>query len=239
MAYGGWANAACVAVCRGDFDRALAYADRALTLSRGHPTLELQLLSIRAFLLWRLGRVAEAFRDSAAEREIAERLGVPELRAIAAHDAGLLCHMTGDHERAADLLGEALAGDPPIVRAETRLRRAEALARAGRPDEADAEIRLATQEPVRPSHRPAVLVARMAFAQALSARARGDTALAERRLEESAAQWRRLATERHRGADHLANLVDLGRPPITGVVDPPMELDRIAAELRDLPSVTV
>ena len=82
-----------------------------------------------------------------------------------------------------------------MQRAEARLRRAEALARLGRADEADAEIRAATLEPVRAAHRPAVLVARMTFAQALSARARGDHALAERRLREAEGHWRRLAGE--------------------------------------------
>jgi hypothetical protein len=70
----------------------------------------------------------------------------------------------------------------------------------------------------------------MAFAQALSARARGDEPLAERRLREAAGHWRRLG-----GAtthDYMASLIDLGRPPITGVVDPVEELERIHADLR-------
>ena len=61
------------------------------------------------------------------------------------HDAGLLALLAGDYERAQALLGRALAGDPRVQRAEARLRRAEALARLGRADEADAEIRAATQ----------------------------------------------------------------------------------------------
>lgn len=239
MAYGGWANAACIAVCNGGFERALGYADRALALAQGLPTLVIQLLSMRAFLLWRLGREDEAFDAAATELQVAERLGVAELCAVATHDNGLLALATGDHERAAELLGRALAGDPPIVRAESRLRRAEALARCGRIDEAEAEIRLATQEPVRPAHRPAVLVARMAFAQALCARGRGDVTLAERRLDEAAGHWRRLAGEAVQGRDHLATLVDLGRPPVTGVLDPERELAAIAAERADLQSLTL
>jgi hypothetical protein len=31
--------------------------------------------------------------------------------------------------------------------------------------------------------------------------------------------------------------VDLGRPPVTGVVDPERELERVAAELRELQAV--
>ena len=117
-----------------------------------------------------------------------------------------------------------------MQRAEARLRRAEALARLGRADEADAEIRAAALEPIRAAHRPGVLVARMAFAQALSARAKGDDALAERRLGEAEAQWRRLAGEDDASREHLASLVDLGRPPVTGVVDPGAELERVAVE---------
>ena len=70
----------------------------------------------------------------------------------------------------------------------------------------------------------------MAFAQALSARARGDDELAERRLREAEAQWRRLAGEDDASREHLASLVDLGRPPVTGVVDPAAELERVAEE---------
>jgi hypothetical protein len=122
-----------------------------------------------------------------------------------------------------------------VHRAEARLRRAEALARLGRADEADAEIRAAALEPVKAAHRPAVLIARMAFAQALSARARGDRALAERRLRESAGHWKRLAADV--SGEHLASLVDLGRPPITGVVDPARELERVHEELAELDAV--
>ena len=87
-------------------------------------------------------------------------------------------------------------------------------------------------------HRPAVLLARMTFAQALSARARGDHALALTRLQESERHWRRLVDQAEASREFLASLVDLGRPPMTGVVDPAMELDRIAAELADLHAVT-
>jgi hypothetical protein len=121
-----------------------------------------------------------------------------------------------------------------VQRSEARLRRAEALARLGRADEADAEIRAAALEPIRAAHRPAVLVTRMAFAQALSARARGDLGLAEQRLREAEKHWQRLGAEDDVSRAHLASLVDLGRPPVTGVVDPAGELERVAEELRGL-----
>ena len=74
--------------------------------------------------------------------------------------------------------------------------------------------------------------ARMAFAQALSAQARGDHQLAERRLREAEGHWRRLAGQDDASREHLASLVDLGRPPVTGVVDPAAELERVAEELH-------
>jgi hypothetical protein len=168
--------------------------------------------------------------QTARMAEIAARLGSRKLAAAADHDAGLIARLAEDYERAAELLGRALAADPPVQIAEARLRRAEALARLGRADEADAEIRAAALAPVRPSHRPAVLVARMAFAQALSARARGDEALAERRLAESEAHWRRLAPDAV--TEYMASLVDLGRPPVTGIVDPVRELQRVRREIH-------
>ncbi|MEA2271111.1 MAG: hypothetical protein QOC64_3721 [Solirubrobacteraceae bacterium] len=237
MAYSGWANAACIASATGDLQRALAYAERGVAIVTGLPIVAFQMYGVRAYVLARLGRAGEARADCDHQAELAARLGSATLAALAEHDAGLLALLAGDAERAQELLGRALRGDPPVQRAEARLRRAEALARLGRADDADAEIRAATMEPVRPSHRPAVLVARMAFSQALSARARGDRPLAEARLEESARHWRRLAGEGSWARDHLASLVDLGRPPVTGVVDPARELERVAAESRDLHAV--
>ena len=230
LAYGGWSNAACIASAAGRHERAYALARRGEASARGIPTIEFQMAGLVAYTLARLGRHDEARAANDRQAELAERLASPELALLAAHDGGLLALIAGDHERAAELLGRALEGDPPVQRAEARLRRAEALARLGRPDEADAEIRAAALEPIRAAHRPGVLVARMAFAQALSARAKGDEALAERRLAEAEAQWRRLAGEDDASREHLASLVDLGRPPVTGVVDPAAELERVAEE---------
>jgi hypothetical protein len=100
------------------------------------------------------------------------------------------------------------------------------------------EIRAAALEPVRRADRPGVLVARMSFAQALAARALGDHEEAERRLREAADGWGRLAGAVDAGREHLGSLVDLGRPPLTGVVDPAHELDRVLAELAELDAVT-
>ena len=91
---------------------------------------------------------------------------------------------------------------------------------------------------MRPRDRPAVLVARMAFAQALSARARGDARAGRGPpATRPRGHWRRLATPSGWAREHLASLVDLGRPPMAGVVDPDRELDRIDAELESDPSI--
>ncbi|MGI8511607.1 MAG: ATP-binding protein [Solirubrobacteraceae bacterium] len=234
LAYGGWANAACIASAAGQHERALELAERGAASATGVPSVEFQMAGLHAYALARLGRHDEARVASERQAELAARLASPQLAALADHDTGLVALLAGDHGRAAELLGRAFAANPPVQRAEGRLRRAEALARLGRADEADAEIRAAALEPVHAAHRPAVLVARMTFAQALSARARGDRVLAEVRLREAGRHWRRLAGEDDVSHEHLASLVDLGRPPVTGVVDPSEELERVADELRGL-----
>ena len=234
LAYSGWTNAACIASADGRHERAHELALRGAHSVAGIPTLEFQTAGLVAYTLARLGRHDEARAACDRQTDLAERIASAELVLVADHDAGLLALLAGDHERAAELLDRALAGDPPVQRSEARLRRAEALARLGRADEADAEIRAAALEPIRAAHRPAVLVARMAFAQALSARARGDLALADRRLREAEKHWRRIAGDDDVSRAHLASLVDLGRPPVTGVVDPAAELERVAEELRAL-----
>ena len=74
----------------------------------------------------------------------------------------------------------------------------------------------------------------MCFVQALVAAARGDAAEADRRLDEAAAAWERLLPRvgALTSEGYLANLLDLGRPPVLGLVEPRRELDRIHA-LRD------
>ena len=75
----------------------------------------------------------------------------------------------------------------------------------------------------------------MARVQGLIARAEGDDAMARRRLTESADGWRRRGgAARAHGEEYMAALVDLGRPPVVGLVDPEWELRRVLAELHDL-----
>ncbi|MEA2254089.1 MAG: hypothetical protein QOG35_134, partial [Solirubrobacteraceae bacterium] len=235
MAYGAWGNAACAAAAAGELDRALEFADRSLYAARGTGLpLECAVLSAKSQVLARAGRLDEARAVANLECDIAERLDRADAAAAGEHDRGVIELLAGHYDESAELLASALERSGPFSRPMARLARAEALARAGRPDEADAELRATTLEPVKPSDFPATLVPRLTRVQALVALARGDRALAEKRLEESAAGWRRHAKPADDGAAYLANLVDLGRPAITGLVEPIRELREVEAELESL-----
>ena len=111
-----------------------------------------------------------------------------------------------------------------MSRAATRLRRAEALALSGQLELAEAALREAALEPVSSERLPRQPWSRsMSRVQAIIASARGDTALAERRLAESVAAWRRIAGTldgAQTGAGYVAALIDLGRPPVSSLVEP-------------------
>ena len=77
----------------------------------------------------------------------------------------------------------------------------------------------------------------MARAQGLVALARGDRGEARRRLAEAAAGWQRLRRPQL-GQEYTANLVDLGRAPVVGLVEPDRELARLTAELADIDAET-
>jgi ATP/maltotriose-dependent transcriptional regulator MalT len=228
-AYAVWVNAACALACAGDYEGALAMADRAVTATEPVPVLLLGSLAARAHVLGRLGRHAEAAETSARQRACAERLDSPALAATAAHDAGLVALAAGDHARAAALLGEALDAGATVSRPAAGLARAEALALLGDPDAAAAQLRAAILEPVGRADQPWALVPRVAWVQGLVARARGDEPLAARRFAESADGWRSmLATAMDATAeDYTAALLDLGRPPVVGLVEPGRELARV------------
>jgi tetratricopeptide (TPR) repeat protein len=236
-AYACWVNLACIAGALGRFDEALAHAECGLRAVRGLPPLAAPLHAVRATLLARLDRFDEARAALAEERRVAERSGSEGLLALADHDEGMVAALAGEHARAAELLGSALEGGAAVSRPLARLARAEALARDGRADEADAELRAVTLEPVGPADRPRLLVPRLTHVQALVALARGDRALAARRLDEAVAAWRRTSDSEQAG-ELLANLVDLGRPSV-GVTEPARELARAEAERRQLEAMTI
>jgi hypothetical protein len=124
-----------------------------------------------------------------------------------------------------------------VSRPTAGLYRAEALAKLGRADEAATRLRAATLEPVGRADQAWALVPRIAWVQGLIARARGDLALARRRFEESAAGWRSmLASVAAVTADgYMATIVDLGRPPVVGLVEPERELARVTEALEGMP----
>jgi DNA-binding SARP family transcriptional activator/tetratricopeptide (TPR) repeat protein len=240
-AYAVWINAACALTCAGDFDGALELADRTIAATEPVPVLLLAALAARAHILARLGRHAEAAETTRRQQACAERLDSPELAAIAAHDAGLVALAAGEHATAAALLGEALDGNAAggrISRPGAGLSRAEALARLGDATGAAAALRSAMLEPVGRADQPWSLVPRIAWVQGLIAHARGDAGLARRRFAESAAGWRSMlaAATSATAEGYTATLLDLGRPPVVGLVEPERELARIEEELRTCPS---
>ncbi len=236
MTYTCLINASSAAACTGDFERSLAFADRCRAMMReaGLALLEANALAARSHVLARLGRLEEAAASAAAEAELGDRLDDARLAAMAAHDRGMVCHAAGDHAAAARFLAEALESDPPVSRALARLTRAESLVALGRLEEAEGELRATALEPLGAGDFPDTLVARLARVQGLIASARGDPALASRRLQEAARTWRRRAGVDRPGDSYMAVLADFGRPPVLGLVEPRRELERVERELAAL-----
>ena len=239
MSYSCLSNAASAAACAGEFDRALDFADRCVPLVTPNGLLRLGVYAqtARSAILRRLGRLTEASVACDAAAGLSDRAGLPELDGLVDQERGLLALAGADPAAAATSLARALDLHAPVSRAATRLRRAEALALSGQPELAEAELREAALEPVASSDFPPALVPQMSRVQALIASARGDTALAERRLTESVAGWRRIAgtlDSAQTGAGYVAALIDLGRPPVSSLVEPARELAMASAELSAL-----
>ncbi len=77
----------------------------------------------------------------------------------------------------------------------------------------------------------------MSRVQGLVASARGETALARQRLSESVAGWQRIAGttgDEQAGAGYVAALIDLGRPPVSSLIEPAREAAIASAELSAL-----
>ncbi|HET6692314.1 MAG TPA: hypothetical protein VFG74_15785, partial [Miltoncostaeaceae bacterium] len=239
LAYGCWSNAASAAACAGDFERSLELADRGMEAVAGVlPTTEVHLLAARARILARLGRLDEAGAAADAELALAGRLDDAALSAVAEHDRGMVALAAADFARAEALLASALAAGAPVSRPAARLARAEALVRLERLEDAEAELRAAALEPVEERDLPGTLVPRLTRLQGLIAAARGDHDLAARRLREAAQGWRRYVPAEHDGDGYVANLTDLGRPPVAGLVEPSRELQGVLAELAAVEAVT-
>src|SRR3954452_20330428 len=140
---------------------------------------------------------------------VADRLDAPKLRATAEPDQGIVALALGEYGRAAELLARALRDGASVSRPLARLARAEALIRGGRCEEAEEELRATALEPLGPGDFPETLVPRLTRLQGLVAAARGDTALAVRRLEEAAGGWRRLLDRTEDGERYTGSFADL------------------------------
>jgi DNA-binding SARP family transcriptional activator len=226
------ANVACAASCRGDFDRVLTLAERALAGPASVPTLEGYVHAARAYALSRLGRHSEAIAAVEQEVQLFERYGQDDFASAAAFDSGSILLAAGDFAVAADRLADALAGScrhfsVPLA----RLRRAEACIRMGALAEAEEELAVLPFEPVRNVDLPQTLVAHLARLQGLIAIGHGDHAVAVRRLREAEAGWRRLTRGLPAGELFTVTLTDLGRPPVAGLVEPGIELARVLVDL--------
>jgi tetratricopeptide (TPR) repeat protein len=238
LAFGCWLNAAGAAVCVGDLDRALGYVDRCLVGSRGSglAPIEIQALCARASVLGRAGRLTDAQAAAAAAEELSRRIGDDALLAAAENELARVALARGNHALAAEHYAAALSAEGPFSRPIARLERADALARLGRCDEAERELRAAALEPVRAGDWPDTLVARINWVQGLVAATRGDHPLAARRLHEAAAGWRRRVGTADAGERWTSALADLGRP--VDVVEPERELERVLDDLEALAVTT-
>jgi tetratricopeptide (TPR) repeat protein len=190
----------------------------------------------RPNILARLERFGEASVVIAEQRRLADRLDSPLISATSAFDAGLVALAAGRFAEAAELLAEALAGPAQISRPAAAIARAEALARAGDIERAKAQLRAAVTEPVRGADQPWSLVPKISRVQALIAVGSGDRDLAVRRYREAEVAWRRMlpSVTTATSEGYFANLVDLGRPPVVGLVEPTRELTRIERERANL-----
>ena len=233
----GWritVNAVAALVCEGDDEGALAFAERSVEDARDAPALLAGSLGSLAHLQARTGHPAQARATLAEQQRVVDRLAAPEFAVSAAADAGLVALALGEASEAADRLGEALDGGLAPWRPSTSLARAEALALARDPDAAVAQLRTALEEPTCPADQPWSLLPRVSFVQALIAVARDHPDEAMRRLDEARSAWARVLPQvgALTSEGYLSNLLDLGRPPVLGLVEPQRELDRIQA-LRD------
>jgi DNA-binding SARP family transcriptional activator len=235
LAHVAWANVASAAACRGEFARALALAERAGSGEAGDrragPILAAFVQAARAHALSRLGRHGEAEAAAEAAAGLAARSGDPAREAGAAFDRGAVALAAGRPAAAARHLAAALeAPGGGVPRPLARLLRAEALLAAEGPDAAEHELGRVPFEPVGAADLPDTLVARLSRLQGRVALARGDAELALRRLAEAERGWRRRLAPAASGDLFAATLVDLGRPPVAGLVEPGVELGRTLAD---------
>ncbi|HWV86584.1 MAG TPA: AAA family ATPase [Capillimicrobium sp.] len=228
-------NAASAAAARGDPARALALVESAEGMASGAAHPDAERAAARAYALARLGRHDEARRAARELARLAQRSARPAAEAMAAFDEGSVALAVGDARVAAARLRDALDDpDGRIPRALARLRLADALLEAGDVDAAAAELERVPFEPVGPADMPDALVPRLRRLQGLVAAARGDAETAAAHLGRAEAGWRALAGAAASGDRLAAAFVDLGRPPVAGLLEPGVELERVLSERAEL-----
>jgi tetratricopeptide (TPR) repeat protein len=223
--------AGAVAAARGDFARVLEYADRALGVGHHGRHLEIQALAARAYALSRLERHAEAMETAATASMLAAESANEPRQALAAFDRGSIALAAGCADAACLQLSAALAvADAPLPRATARLRLAEALLRAGDTEGAAHELARVPFEPVVPADIPESLVPRLERLEGLIAAAQGDAEAADRGLGAAERAWRAMLGRAPDGNLFGATILDVGRVPVAGLVEPALELGRVLAE---------
>jgi hypothetical protein len=161
---------------------------------------------------------------------------------MADHDLGVIALAAGRAGEAIERLAGAL-GRPDtrfFSRPQARLLLAEARLATGDAVGAEAELDAIPFEPVGPADLPDTLVARMSRLEGLLAAGRGEVDSSLRLLDEAAQAWRRrmegggegtwTGASVSTGDAFAANVVDLGRPPMAGLVEPGVELGRALAD---------
>ena len=234
---------ASAAACRGDFGHALDVARAAQQVSSGGLYEDMVIHAGEAHALSRLGRHSEALAAAEVEVAAAARSGSPELEAMADYDLGVVALAAGRVGEAIARLAEALArpGTRFFSRPQARLLLAEARLASGDEGGAEAELDAIPFEPVGPADLPDTLVARLSRLEGLLAAGRGQLPSALGHMEDAAQTWRRRLEgggvrtwpgEARISAGNLfaANVVDLGRPPVAGLVEPGVELGRVLAD---------
>lgn len=228
-----WMNVSSIAACRGEFERALEWTLRGLAGDTGSPYVEAVLRAGEAHILARIGRPLEAMAAADAEYAIAQRSGLSDLEAMAEFDLGVVALRVGRAATAVEHLRVALGASEPryFSRPLARVFLAEAWLGRGEFDEAEHELNGLAFEPVGPADLPDTLVARVARIEGLAAAGRGESMLAIQRLGEAEDAWRRRrGRAREDGQEYASNIVDLGRPPVAGLIEPALELGRVLSE---------
>ena len=226
---------ACALACVGDLELALALVEPASLGDAPGPSLTMQLRAARAYTLCRLGRLEEAIAAARENVEAAAHTGSRRDEAVADFDLGSILLSSDAAAEAAERLAMSLEVDgAQVPRALARLRLAEALVMSGVVDQGERALGEVPFEAVRAADLPEALVARLSRVQGLIAAAHGDVALAARRFGEAERVWKRIAATPS-GDAYAAILVDIGRPPVAGLVEPTVELERLATDRAALP----